>query len=276
MEVAMLPTRRRPPLAVLGLALGFALLSLPGCAGMGGFNLISLEEEWRLGQQIEADLARQLTLVQDRDAQAYVDRIGQQIVRQTTLNNVPWRFHIVADPRINAFNVPGGLVYVNTGLIAAATDVGMFTGVVAHEVAHGAQRHATQQMSRAYGINILAAVALGQNPPIYQQIIAQIAAQGSFARFSRAFENEADRFGVRYMYDAGYDPAGMARMFQVLLAERRRNPGGVERFFSTHPLTEDRIQSIQQLRAELPPRAGLINQDPAYDAMRRRVGGIGR
>jgi beta-barrel assembly-enhancing protease len=239
MEVSMIQRTRRQLLSSLALVL--ALASLPGCAGVGGFNLISIEEEWRLGQQIEADLARELTLVQDREAQAYVNAVGQRLVQQTRLNQLPWRFHIVADQRINAFNVPGGLVYVNTGLIQAATDVAMFTGVMAHEIAHGAQRHATQQMSRAYGFNILAAVALGQNPPVYQQILAQIAAQGSFASFSRSFENEADRFGVRYMYDAGYDPAGMGRMFQVLLAERQRNPGGVERFFSTHPLTEDRI-----------------------------------
>lgn len=253
-----------------------AVLGAHGCASMGGFNLISIEEEWRLGQQIEADLANQLSLVNDRAAVAYVNRVGQQMVQQTTLNHLPWRFHIVADPRINAFNVPGGLVYVNTGLIAAAGDAGQLAGVVAHEVAHGAQRHATQQMSRAYGLNILASVALGGNPPLYQQILAQIAAQGSFASFSRSFEREADRFGVRYMYEAGYDPAGMSRMFRVLLEQRQRNPGQVERFFATHPLTEDRIADIDRQRAELPARAGLIVDDPAYQQIRQRVANIGR
>jgi beta-barrel assembly-enhancing protease len=256
--------------------LAAATLTQLGCATLADINLISLEEEWRLGQQIEADLATQLALVNDPQAVAYLNQMGQRLAQQTTLGHLPWRFHIVADPRVNAFNVPGGLVYVNSGLIAEAADVAQLAGVVAHEVAHGAQRHGTRQMSRAYGINILAAVALGRNPPIYQQILAQIAATGSFASFSRSFEREADRFGVQYMYDAGYDPGGMSRMFRVLLEQRQRDPGRLQQFFSTHPLTEDRIADIERQRAELPPRPGLIVDDPAYQQIRQRMVQVGR
>ena len=275
----MPPTPHRSA-TVAGAAVGLSLLVFAACASsgvnQGQLNLISLQEEWQLGQQLEADIARKLPLVEDRAALAYVDSIGQRIVRQTEMAQLPWEFHIVASKEVNAFNIPGGHVYVNSGLIESADTVGEFAAVLAHEISHGVSRHGTEQLSRAYGINAIGSVLLGQNPAVYEQILAQVLAQGSMARFSRSAENEADRLGVRFMFDAGYDPRGMVAMFRGLLEQRRRAPSSVEQFFATHPLTEDRIATVQQEIAQLPQRSGLTTRDPQYAELQSRVSRYGR
>jgi predicted Zn-dependent protease len=273
--------RRSTPVAPGRLAALLCLTAvLLGCAtsgvNRGQLNLISLQEEWQLGRQLEADLARRLPLVRDAAALAYVDGVGQRLVRRTEMANLPWRFHLVANPEVNAFNIPGGHVYVNTGLIAQADDAAEFAGVLAHEISHGVSRHGTEQLSRAYGISILGGVLLGENPAAYEQILAQIAAQGTLARFSRSAESEADRLGIRTMHSAGYDPRGLLEIFQRLLAARQSRPSSVERFFSTHPLTEQRLADARAEIASLPPRSGLVQREPGYEQLQTRIARFGR
>ncbi|MBP7146055.1 MAG: M48 family metalloprotease [Acidobacteria bacterium] len=234
-----------------------ALVAISGaCATIGpnagDFNLISLDQEWELGQKLESDLDKQLRIVPDRAATAALTELGRRIVRETTLADRPWTFHIVQDDQVNAFNIPGGHIYVNTGLIAATDNVSELAGVMAHEISHGVARHGTEQISRAYGLNIVAGLVLGQNPETYKQILAQVAEGGALAKFSRDAEREADRLGLGYMARAGYDPNGMASMFEELLARRRGKPGTVAQFFSSHPLTEERIKTVRQLARDLP------------------------
>jgi predicted Zn-dependent protease len=134
---------------------------------------------------------------------------------------------------------------VNNGLIMAAGRTAGLAGVMAHEISHGVARHATERISRIYGLDLGAGLLLGQNPSLIEQIAAQIAAGGAVARFSRNAEREADPLGVEYIYEAGYNPEGMASMFEKLLRERSRRPGRVEQSFSTHPLAEDRIAAVR-------------------------------
>lgn len=245
------------------------LLTL-SCGSGGGFNLISIEEEWQLGAQLARDIERQVRLNNDPVANQYIRTLGQRIVAQTEMANLPWQFHIVENNEINAFAIPGGHVYVHTGLINAADNASELAGVLAHEISHGVARHATEQISRQYGLSVLASMVLGQNPGLLQQLAAQIVAGGALARFSRDAENEADRLGVRYMSAAGYNPRGMVTMFQELLANRRRSPGTVQRFFSTHPLTEDRIRSVERHISGLGQVAGMTDE-PAFQEAKRRV-----
>ncbi|CAN5887558.1 M48 family metallopeptidase [soil metagenome] len=238
----------------------------------GDFNLVSYQEEWQLGAQLEQDIARQMPLVRDATLVNYVSLIGQRLVNQTELAQAPWEFHVVSDPQINAFNIPGGHVYVNTGLICANDNVAELAGVMAHEISHGVSRHATEQLSKAYGANIVLGLALGGNPPIYQQLLAQIVAGGTFAKFSRDAEREADHLGVLYMYNAGYDPHGMVTMFQELISRRESRPSSVAEFFSSHPLTEDRIDAVRAQIQQLPPRPNQILRDADFQRMQQRVG----
>lgn len=256
--------------AVLAVFLAVSV-SAAGCAGiLGGFNLISIEEEWELGAQLERDIAQELPIVNDAQLNQYITQMGQRIVAETEMAHLPWNFHVVADANINAFNIPGGHVYVYTGLITAANNAAELAGVVAHEIAHGVARHGTQRLSQAYGMNVLAAVILGQDPALYQQILAQVLAGGAFAQFSQRDEREADRLGVRFMYEAGYDPEGMARMFEQLVEERERRPGALEQFFSTHPLTENRIRDVR-IQADRLPERNLRMNERGFEAAQQRA-----
>ena len=250
-------------------------MALSGCAtsgvNQGDLNLVSIEEEWQMGQQLEAEIARQMRLVTDPTALNYINQIGQRIVSQTEMANLPWEFHIVDDPSINAFNIPGGHVYVHTGLIQAADNVAELAGVMAHEVMHGVARHGTERLSKQYGISIAAGTLLGSNPGLLQQIVAQIAATGAVAKFSRDDERESDRLGIRYMYEAGYDPMGMASMFEKLLQEGRSRPSSIEQFFSTHPLTQDRISDARAQARQYPDRSGLVTSDGSLARIQQRV-----
>lgn len=262
----------------LVLTLCFVMLAglVTACAtsgvNRGDFNLVSLQEEWRLGNRLEKDISRELDLVHDRSAVAYVNQVGRRLVRRTEMAELPWEFHIVASPEINAFNIPGGHVYIHTGLIGAADDVAELAGVMAHEIAHGVSRHGTEQLTRAQGLGFVASAVLGENPESYERLLAQLLGTGALAKFSRDAEREADYLGVRYMAGAGYNPEGMAEMFETLLAQRQRRPGAVSRFFSTHPLTEQRIANVrQQVRGMRLDPDRLTSRDPEFQALRRRV-----
>jgi predicted Zn-dependent protease len=253
-----------------------ALVSLvaAGCGSTGGagdFNLISLEEEWQLGAQLSQDVAKQVRFNNDPAVNAYVSNMGQRIVAQAAppFNQLPWQFHVVQDDAINAFAIPGGHVYVNTGLIKNADNAAELAGVMAHEISHILARHSTEQISRQYGLSVIAGAVLGQNPGQLAQIAAQIVAGGALARFSREAEEEADNIGIQAMAAAGYNPNGMASMFEELLEHRQGQPSRVEQFFSTHPLTEDRIRSARERAARIGNRG--ITDEPTFQDIQRRV-----
>jgi len=222
-----------------------AVLLSAGVAQAAGFNLVSLDQEWSMRNDLHAQVQQQYRLVNDRASLQYLNQIGRRIAAQTPMGNRPWDFFIVDDPSVNAFNLPGGLVYVNRGLIAEADSLDQLAGVLAHEIAHGAARHGTQLMSRSYGYNLLAGLLLGRDAGQGQQILAQLVGTGVLTNYSRNAEHEADDLGVGYAYRAGYNPNGAADFFKQLLQMRQRRPTKVEQFFSTHPLTEQRIQRVQ-------------------------------
>jgi beta-barrel assembly-enhancing protease len=254
-------------------AVVFVMLLTVGCGsgGAGDFNLISIEEEWQLGQQLSQDIARQVRLNNDPAVNEYVRGMGQRIVANSPapFNQLPWQFHVVNDPAINAFAIPGGHVYVNTGLIANADNASELAGVMAHEINHVVARHSTEQLSRQYGLSILAGVALGQNPGQLAQIAAQLVAGGAMARFSREAEREADELGIQAMAAAGYNPIGMATMFEELMEHRQGSPSRVEQFFSTHPLTEERVRDSRNRAQRIGDRGTL--DEPGFQEIKRRV-----
>ena len=255
-------------------AVVLASLLAAGCGSTGGggdFNLISIEEEWQLGAQLSQDIEKQVRLNNDPAINAYVRNMGQKIVAQAAppFNQLPWQFHVVQDDSINAFAIPGGHVYVNTGLIKNSDNASELAGVMAHEISHVLARHSTEQLSRQYGLSVIAGAVLGQNPGQLSQIAAQIVAGGALARFSREAEREADSIGIRAMAAAGYNPAGMASMFEELLEHNKSSPGRVAQFFSTHPLTEERLRDARRRAAELGNRG--ITDEPQFQEVRQRA-----
>lgn len=246
-----------------------AVLLSAGAAQAAGVNLVSLDQEWSMRDDLHAQVQQEYRLVNDRASLQYLNEVGRRIAAQTPMGNMPWDFFIVDDPSVNAFNLPGGLVYVNRGLIAEADSLDQLAGVLAHEIGHGAARHGTQLMTRSYGYSLLAGLLLGRNPSQGQQILAQVVGTGVLTRYSRNAEMEADRLGVEYAYRSGYNPRGAADFFRQLLQMRQRRPTKVEQFFSSHPLTESRISAVEAEAARYGNRGTRDTRD--FQSFRSRL-----
>jgi len=243
---------------------------MAGCATLAGANYVSLDDEWQLGRQLETEINGQVRIVRDATLQNYVNSVGQRMVRQTNMSGRPWRFYVVQDARINAFNVPGGLVYVHTGLLAQSGSAAEFAGALAHEIGHGVARHGTRRLSQAQEANILASVILGRNPGALAQIGAQVAATGAFASFSRADEREADQMAVQLMVATGYDPEGLARLLERLMQEGGSSGG----FFSSHPGPEERVRNVRAAARSV-NRSGLRMDEAQFAGVRSRAQRLG-
>ncbi|HWP49425.1 MAG TPA: M48 family metallopeptidase [Candidatus Limnocylindrales bacterium] len=240
-----------------------------------GLNAVSIQQEWRFGDRLAQGISRKVNIVTDPFSVAYVNQLGQRIVQQTELRNLPWQFQIIRDNDVNAFNIPGGHVYIYTGLVQETDTESELVGVMAHEIAHGVKRHATEALIRQYQLRTLGSILLGQNPPAYERLLAQIVGAGYLAKHSRDDEREADRLGAYYMYQAGFDPNGMVIFFQKILAEENRQPGRLARLFSSHPLTQERIRNVSYEISRFPPRSGLITDEPQFHTFKNNLLGRG-
>jgi predicted Zn-dependent protease len=241
-------------LVASSLACGVGLVS---AAPAQAINLFSVRQDAEIGRQAAADAERQLPMVRDAYVERYVNAIVDRLAEAAPGPKFDYRARVVNAADINAFSLPGGFIYVNRGLIEAVRSEGELAGVLAHEMAHVAQRHGTSQVTKAYGaqlgVGLLAGVLGGRDHRLGmgEQVAGSLGLNALFMKFSRNAENEADRVGAQMMARAGYDPLAMASFFDVLAAEQRRNPGSVEQFFSSHPSPRDRAANIRAQSAHL-------------------------
>lgn len=255
---------------VRSLSVVVALLFLAGCGsggGLGGGSSVSLDEEWQLGNQMAAQVAQQIHIVNDPQALAYLRDVGERLHAQTPVANRPFEFEIVDDPSVNAFSIPGGHVYVNSGLIGTAGKADELAAVLAHEISHVVARHVIKQAEKEQEISAIGSILLGQNPGALQTLVAQVVAGGAIARFSRADEKQADDMGLDLMVRAGYDPHGMLDFFQRLLALQQGGNNSVSRFFADHPGTQDRIDDISGRINKMSKTSGIVDE-PEFQAIR--------
>ena len=204
--------------------------------------------EYPLGQRISQRVEQRQPLLRDANIQAYVQQVGGRVAQYAAMDrpDVRFEFKVLDKPdTVNAFAVPGGHIYVFSGLLLAAENESELAGVLAHETGHIVGRHSANQMAARYGIEMLYQIAVGEQPQQIVQIATQFAARGAMSKFSRDDEREADQYGVKYMTEAGYDPRGMVSFFRKLLAMRKQSPTVVETVLATHPTTEERIRNIE-------------------------------
>lgn len=229
-----------------------------GCAvskdDIRGFNIISLQEEKQLGARFVVEVEKQRKVVTDPHVQGYLDRLGNRLLTGVRAREFDFTFKAVRDDSVNAFAVPGGHVYVHTGLIKAAQNETELASVMAHEINHAVARHGTQQLTQQYGYGLVIQLILGQNPNLLAQLASTLFGQGAFMAYSRSMENQADYLGVETMYRAGYDPRGMISFFKKIDTINQRNPGALEQFFSSHPMTGERLRNVQIEISKLPPK----------------------
>jgi len=217
-----------------------------------GLNLYSLEREIALGKHYAQEVERESKIVDDPVIAEYVNRVGQNLVRNSDAK-VPFTIKVIDGEQVNAFALPGGFFFVYTGLIMAADSEAQLAGVMAHEIAHVAARHATRQMTRGQIINwaMIPLIFVGGWAGYGAYEGASVAIPITFLKFSRAQESEADMLGLEYMYKAGYDPTAFVDFFEKIQTMEKRKPGTVSKIFSDHPPTDDRVKAAQKNIQEL-------------------------
>jgi predicted Zn-dependent protease len=238
-----------------------------------GLNLYSLDQEMALGRQLADEVRRQTKIVDDPLVSEYINRLGQNLARNSDVN-FPISFQLIESDDINAFTLPGGFVFINTGLFKLSGNEAELAAALAHEVGHAAARHATKQASRnqLIGLGTLPLSIFGGVAGMAARQAMNAAAPMAFMKFSREFETEADMLGIQYLWKAGYDPNASIDLFEALESTEHRQPGRVERLFRTHPLTQDRIEKTQKnIDAILPARGEYVLNTSEYEEIRARL-----
>jgi beta-barrel assembly-enhancing protease len=243
-----------------------------------GLNFYSIEKEIALGKQLAQEVERSSKLIDDPVVTEYVNRVGQNLVRNSDAR-VPFTIKVIDSDEVNAFALPGGFFYVNSGLILRANEESELAGVMAHEISHVTLRHGTKQATKGDIMQLASIPAMIFIPyglagyGIYEGL--NIAIPLTFLKFSRDDERQADYFGLQYMYKAGYDPNSYVTFFERIQADEKRRPGSIPKAFATHPPNAERIENAQKEIAQiLPARQEYIVTTSEFDNVKARLRNI--
>ena len=243
-----------------------------------GMNLYSLEREISLGKQLAQEVERSSKLIDDPIVTEYVNRVGQNLVRNSDAR-VPFTIKVIDSDEVNAFALPGGFFYVNSGLILRAQEESELAGVMAHEISHVCARHGTKNATKGELMQLATIPLILLGPGgwagygIYQGV--NLAIPVTYLKFSRDAEREADYLGIQYMYKTGYDPNSYVTFFERIQADEKRRPGTIPKVFSTHPPTPERIENTQKEIARiLPARQEYIVTTSEFDSVKSRLRNI--
>jgi beta-barrel assembly-enhancing protease len=238
-----------------------------------GLDFYSLDREIALGHQLSQEIESRIRLVKDPVITEYVNRLGQRLVRNSDAK-VPFTIKVIDDDEINAFALPGGFFYVNTGLILAADNEAGLAGVMAHEIAHVAARHATKNETKSNIINLasIPLIFFGGPAAMFLRQAVDLAVPMSFLKFSRDAEREADMLGIQYDYVSGYDPEEFVKLFEKLQTTEKKKKSLMAKAFATHPMTGDRIKRAQkEIQEYLPDRDDYVVDTSEFHEVQARV-----
>jgi len=241
----------------------------------GGVNFYSLEKEIALGKQLAQEVERQAKIIDDPVIAEYVNRVGQNIVRNSDAK-VPFTIKVLDTEEVNAFALPGGFFFVNSGLILKADTESELAGVMAHEIAHVACRHGTKQATKGelMEIGLIAgSIFTGYGWTGYAvRQLGSLAIPMSMLVFTRGMEKQADYFGLQYLYKSGYDPTSFVDFFEKIETMERKKPGTISKVFATHPMNEDRIKSAQnEIQTVLQPKPEYIVNTSEFNDVKARL-----
>jgi predicted Zn-dependent protease len=238
-----------------------------------GVNFYSIEKEIALGKQMAQEVERQARLVDDPLVSEYVNRLGQNLVNNSDAK-VPFTVKVIDSDEINAFALPGGFMFVNTGLILKAANEAELAGVLAHEIAHVAARHGTKQATRGQLANIasIPLIFMGGWAGYAIRQAAGLAIPVGFLKFSRGMEQQADHLGLEYMYKAGYDPVAFLDFFERIESLEKKRPGRLASVFASHPPTGNRIKKAQEeIQKELESRPEYVLDTSEFHEVHDRL-----
>lgn len=241
-----------------------------------GSLLLPVSEEQQLGNQLASQVNQEEKILDNQQVQAYVDRIGQRMVQASGDRRFKYQFTVIDKPNeVNAFALPGGHIYVYSGLIRAADNEAELASVLGHEVGHVVERHAASQLGAQFGLQTLAALALGNNPGQIEQLAAGVAAQGYLMKNSRDAERQADDDGLRYTVKAGYDPRAMPAFFQKLQKIAGGDPNAIEAFFSSHPGSGERVKTTTEQIRKMGNPTGKTEIIGGFSQIKSQLGSSG-
>lgn len=238
-------------------------------------SIVSIEKEVAVGRQYATEIDKSAKLVTDPFVSEYVNRLAQNIARNSDLK-IPLTVKVIDAREINAFALPGGYLYINSGLLAAAEEEAEVAGVIAHEVAHVAARHWASQMTKSTLLRyaMIPLIFTPMSYPVYLGVSQgiNIGIPLTFLKFSRGAEAEADFLGLQYLYKAGYDPHAYVAFFGRLIDRQRRSPESIPAVFSDHPMTGDRIvKSEETIKTVLPDRELHLVSTSEFEDVKDRL-----
>lgn len=238
-----------------------------------GLNFYTIEQEIALGKQLAAEVQKQAKMLDDPIVSEYVNRLGQNLVRNSDVR-FPVEFKVIESDEMDAFTLPGGFIFVDTGLIKLSSNESELASALAHELGHAAARHATRQASRnrLLSAGTLPLMVISGIPGLAIRQGANAVVPMAFLSYSRECENEADLLGLQYLWKAGYDPNASVDLFEAMQSTERRRTGKAGKLFRSHPPTPERIEKTQKnIDTLLPQRDSYIVNTSEYEAVRARL-----
>ena len=238
-------------------------------------SIISEEKEIAIGKQYASEIDRSAKVITDPVVNEYVNRVAQNVARNSDLK-IPLTVKVIDSPEINAFALPGGFLYVNSGLVLAAEEEDQIAGVIAHEIAHVAARHWASQMTKLTFAQyaMLPLIFFPMSYPVYYGVMEAYmnGVPLAFLKFNRSAEAEADYLGLQYMYKAGYDPNSYVGFFSKIIEQDRRSPGSIPTVFADHPPTGERILKAEaEIKEILPGREQYLVSTSEFDDVKARL-----
>ena len=237
------------------------------------FNLISVEEEIEIGTELSREVEKEHQPYPDSEVQRYIRELGSRIAAYApNTDNIPLSVKVVKDDEVNAFTIPGGAVYINSGLIRRVDTEAELAGVIAHEMGHAVKRHGTEQLTQIMGINLVMGLLLGSDAPDWQYLVGDLFSSVGLLAYGRENELQADRLAVRISHAAGYDATQYLNFMYKLQEMEDSEPSALTELFSTHPSTSERISTVKTEISQL----GSKNTRPivntrSFDNMKRRI-----
>jgi len=254
----------------------FTLSLTVSCAAVNQLNLLAPQDEVEIGRQAAQEIEKEMPMLQDPTVVAYIDSLGQAMVKASNLTMFEYHFNVVDTDDVNAFALPGGYLYVNRGLIETADTESELAGVIGHEIGHVVGHHGARQISKQYGLAVLIELVAGgeENSSLARDIAAQFASFGAgltLLKYGRLAEQESDAYAVQFTYKAGIHPEGVAKFFEKLLALHENQPQGVAVWFTTHPPTQERIAFVKKEIQKLPNKEGLKKTSDRFEEIKTRL-----
>lgn len=253
-----------------------AMMFTFSCAAVNQLNLLTAQDEVGIGQQAAKEIEKEMPMYKDEVVVAYIDSLGQAMVKASNLTMFEYHFQVVDTDDVNAFALPGGYLYVNRGLIETAETESELAGVIGHEIGHVVGHHGARQISKQYGLAVLVELVAGndENSSLARDIAGQFASFGAgltLLKYGRLAEQESDAYAVQFTSKAGIHPEGVAKFFEKLLALHENQPEGIAVWFTTHPPTQERINFVRQEINKLPNTKGLRITSDRFNEIKART-----